>query len=259
MTDTRVTYPELAGHAAVVTGAAQGMGQAHAAALLRNHVNVVAGDVDADAMTATADRLNAQYGTQARVVPASADVTRREDHAALAALTLSSFGRLDHWVNNAGVYPRADVLSIDAEHLELTSGVLFNSVIYGTQAAAAAMHPHGGSVVNITSTASLLVRPGYAAYGSMKAASDHLTHFLAVELGPSGIRVNAVAPGIIRTGMNRSLTDDAAALETATKAVPLRRLGDPHDVADAMLFLISDGSSFITGHTVVVDGGGRHR
>jgi len=259
VTSSRVTYPELAGRAAVVTGAARGMGQAHVAALLRNHVDVVGGDIDSDAMTATAERLNAECRTQARVVPASADVTRREDHAALAALARLSFGRLDHWVNNAGVYPRAQVLSMDAEHLELTSGVLFNSVVYGTQAAAAAMHPHGGSVVNITSTASLLVRPGYAAYGSMKAATDHLTHFLSVELGPSGIRVNAIAPGIIGTDMNRALTEDPAALEAATNAIPLRRLGNPADVADVMLFLISDGSSFITGHTVVVDGGGRHR
>ncbi len=259
MTRTEPTYPELAGHAAVVTGAAQGMGEAHAAALLRNRVNVIAGDLDGDAMTATAWRLNAQYGSRARIVPMRADVAKREDHTALAALALSSFGRLDHWVNNAGVYPKANVLSIDEHHLKLTSGVLFNSVVYGTQAAALAMHPKSGSVVNITSTASLLVRPGYAAYGSMKAATDHLTHFLAVELGPTGIRVNAVAPGIIRTDMNRTLTEDAAALQTATNAIPLRRLGERDDVANAMLYLISDGATFITGHTLVVDGGGRHR
>ncbi len=255
----RPIYAELAGRTAVVTGAAQGMGAAHVAALLRNRVNVIAGDQDEDAVVATAERLNAECGPQARVVPARADVARREDHTALAALALSSFGRLDHWINNAGVYPRAAVMSIDEKHLELTSGVLFNSVIYGTQAAAHAMQPNPGSVVNITSTASLLVRPGYAAYGSMKAAADHLTHFLAVELGPIGVRVNAVAPGIIRTAMNQSLTEDPVALATATSAIPLRRLGDPDDVSDAVLYLISDGASFITGHTLVVDGGGRHR
>ncbi|GAF42992.1 MULTISPECIES: SDR family oxidoreductase [Rhodococcus] len=114
-------------------------------------------------------------------------------------------------------------------------------------------------VVNVASIAAYVVRTMSSAYSASTAAVEHLTKFQAVELGPQGVRVNAVAPGMIGTDMISWGTDEPAALQAAVEAIPLRRVGSPGDVSDAILFLLSDTSRFVTGHTLVVDGGGRHR
>lgn len=251
-------YPELAGTTAVVTGAARGIGEAHTLALARQGVNVVAGDINFEQMSETATRTNAESGGMASVIPVRVDVSSREDHTVLAERALQEFGRLDHWINNAGVFPQGPVREITAREFDATAGINVNGVLFGAQAASAAMDGRG-SIVNMASIAAFTVRKGSAAYAVTKAAVEHLTRFLAVELGPEGIRVNAIAPGIIDTQMTAWVGESKGVKDAVLESIPLRRMGLPADVAAAMLFLVSDSSRFVAGHTLVVDGGGRYR
>jgi 3-oxoacyl-[acyl-carrier protein] reductase len=256
-------YPELPGKVAVITGAARGMGARFAAGLATRGVDVVAGDINADAMTATADELNAAPAARSleekpgRIVASTVDVTKPEDHLALAQRAVDEFGRVDFWVNNAGIFPFAEVADISAEQIRATLSVNVEGVLFGAQAAAAHLPP-GGAIVNMSSVSAVRVRRGRGAYCSSKAAVAHLTESLAVELGDQGIRVNAIAPGYIDTEMTRWIQDDAPALAKALDAVPLHRIGSPEEVFGVLLFLLSDSARYVTGHSIAVDGGSRH-
>ncbi|MFF0144889.1 3-oxoacyl-[acyl-carrier protein] reductase [Amycolatopsis sulphurea] len=253
-------YPELPGKVAVITGAARGMGARFAAGLATRGVHVVAGDLDIAAMTATADELNTAPAGEpgaGRIVASTVDVTRAEEHAALAQRAMAEFGRLDFWVNNAGIFPFAEVPDITPEQIRATLSVNVEGVLFGAQAAAAQMQP-GGAIVNMASVSAVRVRKGRAAYCSSKAAVAHLTESLAVELGDQGIRVNSIAPGYIDTEMTRWIQDDAPALAKALDAVPLHRIGSPEEVFGVLLFLLSDSARYVTGHSLAVDGGSRH-
>ncbi|GAA3568927.1 SDR family oxidoreductase [Amycolatopsis ultiminotia] len=256
-------YPELPGKVAVVTGAARGMGAQFAAGLATRGVHVVAGDLDSAAMSATADELGAALAAESvadkpgRIAAYALDVTRAEDHEVLARRAIDEFGRIDFWINNAGIFPFAEVPDITPEQIRATLSVNVEGVLFGAQAAAAHMQP-GSAIVNMASVSAVRVRKGRAAYCSSKAAVAHLTESLAVELGDRGIRVNAIAPGYIDTEMTRWIQDDAPALETALAAVPLHRIGSPEEVFGALLFLLSDSARYVTGHSLAVDGGSRH-
>ncbi|RJQ85102.1 SDR family NAD(P)-dependent oxidoreductase [Amycolatopsis panacis] len=253
-------YPELPGKVAVITGAARGMGARFAAGLATRGVHVVAGDLDTAAMTATADELNTALAGEpgaGRIKASTVDVTRAEEHTALAQRAMAEFGRLDFWVNNAGIFPFAEVPDITPEQIRATLSVNVEGVLFGAQAAAARMQP-GSAIVNMASVSAVRVRKGRAAYCSSKAAVAHLTESLAVELGDQGIRVNAIAPGYIDTEMTRWIQDDAPALAKALDAVPLHRIGSPEEVFGALLFLLSDSARYVTGHSLAVDGGSRH-
>jgi 3-oxoacyl-[acyl-carrier protein] reductase len=256
-------YPEFPGKVAVVTGAARGMGAVFTAALASRGVDVVAADINADAMAATAEELTATLaassveGKPGRIVPAAVDVTQAEDHTALAARAVEEFGRLDFWINNAGIFPFAEIADITPEQIRATLSVNVEGVLFGAQAAAELMKP-GSAIVNMSSVSAVRVRKGRGAYCSSKAAVAHLTESLAVELGDKGIRVNAIAPGYIDTEMTRWIQDDAPALAKALDAVPLHRIGSPEEVAGVLLFLLSDSSRYVTGHSIAVDGGSRH-
>ncbi|AXB42368.1 SDR family NAD(P)-dependent oxidoreductase [Amycolatopsis albispora] len=256
-------YPEFPGKVAVITGAARGMGARFAAGLLARGVDVVGGDLDGDAMTATAAELNDQAPVEAleakpgRIIAAQLDVTKAEDHVALAQRAIDEFGRIDFWVNNAGIFPFAEIADITPEQIRATLAVNVEGVLFGAQAAAAHMHP-GSAIVNMSSVSAVRVRRGRGAYCSSKAAVAHLTESLAVELGDQGIRVNAIAPGYIDTEMTRWIQDDAPALAKALDAVPLHRIGSPEEVVGVLLFLLSDSARYVTGHSLAVDGGSRH-
>ncbi|MGW7518546.1 SDR family NAD(P)-dependent oxidoreductase [Streptomyces sp. NPDC054796] len=256
-------HPELAGTVAVVTGAARGMGAAFTSGLVRRGVDVVAGDIDLDAMTRTAEEIGAESGAvpeggrRGRVVPAAVDVVDPEGHEALARLAHSEFGRLDHWVNNAGIFPHAFAADITAEQIDAVLKVNVQGVLFGAQAAARHMRP-GGAIVNMSSVSAVRVRKGRGAYCASKASVAHLTESLAVEFGDQGIRVNAIAPGYIDTEMTRWVREDPAALQHALDSVPLHRLGSPQEVLGVLLFLLSDSARYVTGHSIAVDGGSRH-
>lgn len=253
-------YPEFPGKVAVITGAARGMGARFTAALATRGVDVVGGDIDGDAMAATAAELAGEKSLAAepgRIVPATLDVTKAADHLALAQRAIDEFGRIDFWVNNAGIFPFAEVAEITPEQIRATLSVNVEGVLFGAQAAAKHLNP-GGAIVNMSSVSAVRVRKGRGAYCSSKAAVAHLTESLAVELGDLGLRVNAIAPGYIDTEMTRWIQDDAPALAKALDAVPLHRIGSPEEVAGVLLFLLSDGARYVTGHSIAVDGGSRH-
>ncbi|MEU5272621.1 SDR family oxidoreductase [Streptomyces hygroscopicus] len=256
-------HPELAGTTAVVTGAARGMGAVFSEGLALRGVNVIAADIDLDAMKGTAEAINAQRdtlpegGPRGRVVPAAVDVVDLAGHEELARLAHSAFGRLDHWVNNAGVFPHAFVQDISPEQIDAVLKVNVQGVLFGSQAAARHMRP-GGSIVNMSSVSAVRVRKGRGAYCASKASVAHLTESLAVELGDQGLRVNAIAPGYIDTEMTRWVREDPAALRHALDSVPLHRLGSPQEVLGVLLFLLSDSARYVTGHSIAVDGGSRH-
>ncbi|GAA4670201.1 SDR family NAD(P)-dependent oxidoreductase [Gordonia humi] len=256
-------YPELAGRAAVVTGAARGMGAAFAEGLATRGVNVVGADINDEQMNATAAEINTSLAAQSladtpgRVVGARVDVTDVADHEALAQIALKEFGRIDFWINNAGIFPFAPVDEISPEQISAVLDVNVEGVLFGAQAAARHMEP-GGAIVNMSSVSALRIRRGRGAYCTSKAAVAHLTESLAVELGDKGIRVNSIAPGYIDTEMTRWVQEDPAALKHALDVVPLHRLGSPEEVFGPLLFLLSDSARYVTGHSIAVDGGSRH-
>ncbi|MBE1531833.1 SDR family NAD(P)-dependent oxidoreductase [Actinomadura algeriensis] len=259
-TPVTAVYPELRGKAAVVTGAARGMGARFAAALAARGVDVVGADIDADAMAVTAKEIAEEVaGAEGpgRVVAAGMDVTRAEDHEAVAASAAREFGRLDFWINNAGIFPFAEVGDVTPAQIRATLSVNVEGVLFGAQAAARHMRP-GGAIVNMSSVSAVRVRRGRGAYCASKAAVAHLTESLAVELGDQGIRVNSIAPGYIDTEMTRWVREDPKALQHALDVVPLHRLGSPEEVVGPLLFLLSDSARYVTGHGIAVDGGSRH-
>jgi NAD(P)-dependent dehydrogenase (short-subunit alcohol dehydrogenase family) len=168
--------------------------------------------------------------------------------------TVALFGRLDILVNNAATNPyHGDLIDLDFARAEKTVRVNQYAMIAWTRCAwKAAMAEHGGAVVNIASVGGLIVDPHIGYYNATKAAMIHMTRQLAYELGPT-VRVNAIAPGLIRTELARAVWEVREPILTAK--LPLRRLGTPEDVAEAAVFLASGASSWITGQTLVVDGG----
>jgi NAD(P)-dependent dehydrogenase (short-subunit alcohol dehydrogenase family) len=241
----------LDGKTALVTGASRGIGLAIARRFVEAGADVMLSSRHHDALVEAAATLEGLDGRTAVVVAHAGDP---EQAAAAVAATLERFGRLDILVNNAGTNPHfGPMLGIDRGAAEKTVEVNQLGVLAWVQAAASAwLAEHGGSVINMSSVGGLLVDPGIGWYNVTKAALIHLTRHLALELGPS-VRVNALAPGLIKTKFARALWEPHEAQVAAR--LPLRRLGVPDDVATAALFLASDAASWITGQTLVIDGG----
>ncbi|MGP5928725.1 SDR family oxidoreductase [Corynebacterium glyciniphilum] len=255
-----VDYPEMKGKIAVVTGGARGMGAVFVRRLVAQGVNVFAADLNRDQLAETIDTINAEaseVGLSARAVAHPVDVTVREQLDDLADAAVSSFGGLDYWVNNAGIFPFAELENVDDEQISAVLDVNVKGVLFGAQAAARHMGK-GAAIVNMSSVSALRVRRGRSAYCTSKAAVAHLTESMAVELGDKGIRVNSIAPGYIDTAMTLWVREDPEALANALTSVPLHRLGSAEEVASPLLFLLSDSARYITGHSIAVDGGSRH-
>ncbi|MGW0019830.1 SDR family NAD(P)-dependent oxidoreductase [Rhodococcus sp. NPDC003382] len=256
-------YPEMAGKVAVITGAARGMGARFTRGLATRGVHVVAADINDAAMKETAEQINTDLAaeslaaTPGTVLAARVDVTVPDDHEELAQVALREHGRIDFWINNAGIFPFAFAEEISAEQIAATLDVNVEGVLFGAQAAARHM-AEGGAIVNMASVSAVRVRRGRGAYCASKAAVHHLTESLAVEFGDKGIRVNSIAPGYIDTEMTRWVQDDPVALKHALDTVPLHRLGSPEEVFGPLLFLLSDSSRYVTGHCIAVDGGSQH-
>jgi NAD(P)-dependent dehydrogenase (short-subunit alcohol dehydrogenase family) len=240
----------LDGTVALVTGASRGIGLAIARRLVDEGARVC---VTARKPEALADAVEALGGPGHAIgVAGKADDPEHQTRA--VAETIAAFGRLDLLVNNAGVNPApGPLLSVDLGAVRKTLEVNVLGTLCWVRAAHAAwMGEHGGAVVNVASVAGLAPSPGIAAYGVSKAALISLTEQLAIELAPA-IRVNAVAPAVVKTFFAAALYDGRE--EAVAKAYPLGRLGAPEDVAGAVAFLGSADAAWITGHTMVIDGG----
>ena len=242
----------LDGKVAIVTGSSSGIGMAIARSLHAEGVTVVVNSArSVEAGTALAEELGSTY--------VQADVSDGAHADRLVAATVEAHGRLDILVNNAGtteVIPHHDLAAVTDEvwHRILDVNVL------GTWKVTCAAVPHleasgAGSVVNITSIAGVRPRGSSIPYAVSKAADMQLARALAVEWGPKGIRVNSIAPGLVKTDFARALWEDPVNLKKRTRDTPLLRIGEPDEIAGAAIFLASPAASYMVGSVLTVDGG----
>ncbi len=254
---------DLTDKVALVTGAASGIGRASASLLADHGARVVCCDVDARGAKETRDQIVTSGGLAADI---EVDVSQCDQVARAVELAVSEFGKLDVMCNVAGIMHNSSVVDTKIEDLDRVLAVNLKGVFFGCQSAARAMvKQKSGSIINMVSSAIDAPAPGIVCYAMAKAAVAQLTKTLAVEMGSSGVRVNAVAPGFVITAMTSrhfqlddgSLDEERRqAVESAmSKMAPLRRVGMPQDIANAVVFLASEASSFITGQILRVNGG----
>lgn len=241
---------------AIVTGGALGIGGATARRLAADGARVLIVDTAADAAAENAGRIEAGGGTAAVLV---ADVGAEDTAAAAVSDVVRRWGRLDVLVNNAyrAIDPDRGVAEITDASFDASMNLLVRAVYRMTKEAVPQMRAaNGGSIVNMSSVHGLLAAPGRLGYDTAKAALIGMTRQMAVDLGPHGIRVNAICPGHIVTERSGARWGkNPTYLDFFKQQYPLRRVGTPDDIANAVAFLCSSESSFITGHALVVDGG----
>jgi NAD(P)-dependent dehydrogenase (short-subunit alcohol dehydrogenase family) len=248
---------ELSARAVLVTGAASGIGLALAQALARRGTPVVLGDVDAAGASAAARKITGDGG---RAWAIGADVTQPADVERMVAEARRDAGPFGGLVNCAGIYPNTPFLELSAREWDRVLAINLRGPFLVTQAVARRMIADGGggSIVNVSSTASRLARPGIAHYGASKAGLNQLTAVTAVELAPHGIRVNAVLPGVVgteRVHENAASGPGRAEHEAKLARIPLARLAEPAEVVSVVLFLLSPEAAYCTGALFTVDGG----
>jgi 3alpha(or 20beta)-hydroxysteroid dehydrogenase len=260
----------LEGKVALVTGAATGIGLACAKRLALSGAKVMMTDINLTSLTAAADKLNDQEGLD--LVCQHQDVTVESHWQRVMEDIRQTLGTLDILVNNAGIYIGGTLLSNNIEDIQRINQVNIESVFLGMKYAAQEMRQddksgRGGSIINMSSVAGLVGVPGHTAYGSTKGAVRLYTKHSAVEFAALGygVRVNSVHPGIIDTQMGHLVYEDLVdigvvpdidhAKEMVRQMTPLSRMGTVDDVANMVLFLASDASSYVTGAEFVVDGG----
>jgi NAD(P)-dependent dehydrogenase (short-subunit alcohol dehydrogenase family) len=245
------------GKVALVTGASRGIGEAIARVLASNGARVAIASRKEDGIRQAAERIRAS-GAAGEVEPIACHTGQPEQVQALIARVVERFGRLDVVVNNAATNPHFGPL-VTADRGAFDKTVEVNLRGYFDVARAAASHMvdrgDGGCIVNVASVVALGGAPLQGVYAMTKAGVVSMTQTLAVELGPSGIRVNAIAPGLIDTRFAAAIVHNPDLRARVLERTPLGRIGQPDDVAGAALFLASDAAAFVTGHTLVVDGG----
>ena len=244
----------LAGKHALVTGAGRGIGLATAKTFAREGAAVAIADID---HARAHDAAAALKGLGARALPVQVDVADPGSVAAMVGAIVAAFGRIDILSNNAGVGGNTPFLETTFDEWERILRVNLTGAFLVAQAVARNMRENGGGkIINIASLSGQRGGEGRAAYGAAKAGLELLTKVMAVELAPLGINVNAIAPGPIETEMAR-VAHDAATRAAYGNLVPMGRYGTPEEIADAAVFLASDESRYVHGHTLNVDGGFR--
>jgi NAD(P)-dependent dehydrogenase (short-subunit alcohol dehydrogenase family) len=245
----------LDGKTALVTGASRGIGQAIALAFSAAGASVMISSRKADALAQAASEISSANGSRAGEVDWQVANAGDPEQAALCmAATVGRFGSVDILVNNAATNPYyGPIIDLDTARADKTVRVNQSGYLEWSQAAwRSGMADHGGVILNLASIGGLSVEGGIGWYNVTKAAVIHLTSQLAGELGPK-VRVNALAPGLVKTEFARALWEPAE--QSLSRRLPLGRIGEVEDIANAALFLCSDAASWISGHTMVIDGG----
>jgi NAD(P)-dependent dehydrogenase (short-subunit alcohol dehydrogenase family) len=245
---------DLTGQVALVTGAARGLGRAISLALAHAGADIALGLRDVNAAGDVQQKIEAMGR---RALPLQMDMTSLDqiflavDHAA------AHFGRLDILVNNAGVAPENPAENVREVDYDLTVGINLKGTFFASQAAGRVMiRQNGGRIINMSSQAGFVALPTESIYCMTKAGISHLTKCLAIEWGKHNILVNAVAPTFIRTpGTEEYLANPAVRADVVERIAALHRIGEPMDVAGAVVFLASPAASLITGQTLLIDGG----
>ena len=243
---------QLIDQVAIITGSARGIGRATALSMAREGASIVIADInEAGAQDAAAEI----EGLGQRAIAVPTDVAHHGQVQEMVQRAIDTFGRIDILVNNAGNASLTPLLETTPEEWDRTIKIHLYGTFYCTQAVVRHMVAQGsGRVVNISSVSGLVGSAGRSAYGAAKGAIATLTKVLAVELASQGIRVNAIAPGAVETELSRTAWTPADQ-EGYFRLTPVERLGQPDDIAQAVLFLCLPQSDYITGHVLAVDGG----
>jgi glucose 1-dehydrogenase len=246
----------LEGKSVVVTGGNSGIGEAIVLAAAAEGANVVV-DYVVDPAAATEVVKEADAAGRGGAIGVKADVSKLEDLQKLVQTAVDSFGRLDAFVNNAGIETRTSILDTSESDYDKVMAVNMKSAFFGTQLAAKQFIAQGGGglVVNISSVHEDWPMPGNVAYCVSKGAMRMLTRTAGVELGPHDVRVVNVGPGAVATPINASTLADPKKLEALNAAIPVGRLAQPSEIADVVVFLLSGKAGYLTSTTVFVDGG----
>jgi NAD(P)-dependent dehydrogenase (short-subunit alcohol dehydrogenase family) len=247
---------DLTGKVAIVTGSSRGIGQAIAEALADQGARVVISSRKAEACEEAAQAINGKHGAgRAIVVPAN--ISSKEALQQLTDETRRQFGRIDILVCNAASNPYYGPMAGISD--EQFRKILENNVIANhwliSMVAPEMLERREGSIIIVSSIGGLTSSTVIGAYNISKAADLQLARNLAAEFGPAGVRVNCIAPGLVRTDFARALWENPDTLKAVTRGTPMRRIGEPHEIAGAAVFLASPASTFMTGQTIVVDGG----
>lgn len=249
------------GSSAIVTGGGQGMGRQFTRRLLQNNVNVVILEVNPDTVEATAQELTAEADGSARAIGHSGSVADADAVAAAFDAAAASFGTPQIIVNNAGWANMTLIVDTPESDWDQVFDVCTKGTFLVTREAARRLQGEGkpGSIVNISSINYAAATDGIGHYCAAKAAVSQFTKVAAAELAPSNIRVNAIAPGLVRTPMSEGGFLDGRMGEEFIAHTPMGRYGEPDDVAKALVFLASEESGWVTGVTLPVDGGSHIR
>lgn len=251
---------DLSGQVAIITGSSRGIGKAIAERMAEHGARVVISSRKAEACQAVATAINQRHGAEPgaeRAIAVPANISSKEDLQRLVDATLAKWGQVDALVCNAASNPYyGPQAGISDEQFRkiLDNNVIANHWLIG-MVAPQMRQRLAGSITIVSSIGGLRGSPIIGAYCISKAADMQLARNLAVEYGPDNVRVNCIAPGLIRTDFARALWEDEALLKERTQTTPLRRIGEPDEIAGAAVFLASKAGSFITGQTLVVDGG----
>ncbi|KQW37569.1 SDR family NAD(P)-dependent oxidoreductase [Rhizobacter sp. Root404] len=252
---THAVHFHLEDRVAIVTGAAQGIGAACAERLSHDGAAVALWDVDDARGQALADRL---VGQGRRAIYVHCNVAAKDEVDAALATTLQAFGRVDALISNAGIFKAADFLDITEADWDAVLDINLKGSFLVGQAVARAMVASRtpGTIVNMSSVNGIMAIPSIASYNASKGGVNQLTRVMALALADHGIRVNAVAPGTIATELaQKAVLGSEEAKARIMSRTPMKRLGEPSEIADVCAFLTSSASSYITGEIVYIDGG----
>ncbi len=252
-------FCDLRGKVAIITGAAKGMGRAHSLRLSLAGAKVVATDIDLPGCQAVIEEIKKLRG---EAIALKCDISKKADVDLVVAETLKKFGKIDVLVNNAGIFPFEPFLQMSEQNFEKVIDINLKGYFLMTQAAAKEMQKNQpdekgfrGSIVNISSVAAIIGFQGLSHYCASKGGINAMSKAMALELAPLGIRINNIDPGSIDTPGTHTTNIDPKVREAMMAKIPMKRNGQAEEIANAVLFLASSESSYMTGSTMVIDGG----